>query len=73
MSSAADRMRRRRERERTGRVILMVEFDETQLTETLCQARLIDPMAETSRADLERAVERLVELVGDVTRNATQP
>jgi hypothetical protein len=70
MSSAAARMRRLRERERAGRVMLTVEFDETQLVETLCQARLIDRMVEPSRTDLERALERLVELVGGVTRNS---
>jgi hypothetical protein len=59
--TAAARMRRLRQRQAAGRITLQVELDEVQLVETLTTARLLDPLADPSRADLERAVERLIE------------
>jgi hypothetical protein len=60
MTSAADRMRRHREREARGKIVLRIEADEVALIETLAAARLIDRMSDPSRPDLERAVELLL-------------
>lgn len=61
MSGAAARMRRWRMRQASGRIILRIECDETQLFETLAAARLIDRLSDPSHADIERAVERLID------------
>ena len=53
-----------RERQASGRITLRIELDEIQLIETLAAARLIDPMSDPSRADIEHAVELLVAVLG---------
>ena len=63
MTSAA-RMRELRARQANGKVVLRIECDETELSEILVAARLIDRNAEPSRAALEQALERLIVALG---------
>jgi hypothetical protein len=62
--TAAVRMARLRERQAAGRVVLQIEVDELGLVDTLVAARLVDRQADPSPAELARAVERLLRLVG---------
>jgi hypothetical protein len=59
-SAAALRQQRHRRREREGKIPLMVEVDEAKIVEVLVAAKLIDPMADHAKAEIEAAVERLL-------------
>lgn len=59
MSTAAERMRLRRQRAREGKRVVPVEVDEDDV-EQLEYARLLDRMAEHSSEDIRRAVQRLL-------------
>jgi hypothetical protein len=63
MSAAADRVRRFRERQATGKIALRIECDEIGLIEVLHAARLIDRNRDLERADLEQGLERLIEVL----------
>jgi hypothetical protein len=65
MSTAADRQRLHRERSRCGKIILRLEVDEVLLTELLVAAKLLEPKVDHGRSEIERATEKLIELIGD--------
>ena len=66
MSGAAQRQRRLRERERSGRIVLSVELPEDETIELLLAAHLLDPHASFyTREDLAAAVERFLSLARD--------
>lgn len=45
MTSHADRIRRSRERQASGRILIPVEFDEVELTDALVRAGWLSPLA----------------------------
>ena len=65
MTSATVRQRRRRERLANGRIQLTIEADEVALLEALHEARLLDPLVDHDRCEIERAVERLIEMIAE--------
>jgi hypothetical protein len=66
--SAADRMRRTRERQARGRRVLRVEVDEAAVENMLRRYRYLDATADDLR-EIETAIERLLEHLSGVTRN----
>jgi hypothetical protein len=60
MSSATDRVRRHRERVAAGLVTLQITVPEDETTITLKGHHQLDGVVEPTRADLERAVTRLL-------------
>jgi hypothetical protein len=68
MSNAA-RLRRFRERQANGHIILRLEVDEVALTELLVAAGLLPPATDHERTEIEAATERLLgTLIADETR-----
>jgi hypothetical protein len=47
----------------TPRRLQHVEADEVGLVELLAAAKLLDPMVDHGRSEIERATERLIELI----------
>jgi hypothetical protein len=65
MSTAALRQQRHRRREREGKIPLCIEVDEVRLTELLVQAKLLSPLVDHGRSEIEAATEKLLELIVD--------
>jgi hypothetical protein len=59
--TAADRQRRSRRRRKAGKVLLRVEADEFRLVDALITSGRLDPDAGLSRAQVEKALAKLVE------------
>jgi hypothetical protein len=64
-TAAAVRQRARRQRLANGKILLLVEADETKLVELLVASKLIDPMVDHGRSEIERATGKLLELIAD--------
>ena len=63
LSTAAARQRLHREREASGRIVLQVEVDETNLSVGLVEAGLISPNDADDKAKLQAGLSRLIEIV----------
>lgn len=61
--TSALRVRRHRERQAAGLVTLQITVPEDELVTTLRAARQLDGIVEPKRADLERGIEQLLELL----------
>ena len=68
MSSAAARQRAHRARQREGKIMLMIEANEVDLTEALLAGGFLDPAHAEDRARIEAATERMLAVL--VTHNA---
>jgi hypothetical protein len=66
MSTAADRMREHRRRERQGKIQLVIEADAVAVVEVLVEAQLLpaSPLVEHSKHAIEAAVEQLLTMIG---------
>jgi hypothetical protein len=58
---AASRQRAHRERQREGKIVLSVTVDEVALCEALVSGGFLDPVNADNRAEIEAAVERLLD------------
>jgi hypothetical protein len=66
VSTAAARMRDYRARQKTGSIIIPVLVCETKLVAALIEARLLSPLQADDRAEVGRAVQKLIdEFQGD--------
>jgi hypothetical protein len=63
MSSAADRQRAYRARRNDGRIMLLVEINETDLAQSLILHGLLSETDEDDRCALASAVSRLLDLL----------
>jgi hypothetical protein len=70
MSTVTDRVRRHRQRQRQGKIVLLVEADEAALAFALTEARLLDPTMADDRDHLAAGLERLIDIV---TRYSSSP
>jgi hypothetical protein len=60
--TCAERVRRHRQRQRDGRVVLCVEAEEVALIDKLIVARLLDPTMADDPQQVVAAVTRLLEI-----------
>jgi hypothetical protein len=60
--TCADRVRRHRQRQRDGRVVLCIEAEEVALIDKLIVARLLDPTMADDPQQVVAAVTRLLEI-----------
>ena len=69
MSFAADRMRRLRSRQASGRACLMVEVDIQELSAALIEGEFLDERHCDDQAEIARALERALAVLIKVTRH----
>jgi hypothetical protein len=60
--TCAERVRRHRQRQRDGRVVLCIEAEEVALIDKLIVARLLDPTMADDPQQVVAAVTRLLEI-----------
>jgi hypothetical protein len=63
MSSVADRVAAHRARRKVGQVVLLVEIDETEVTDFLVSSRLLDPFDIEDRAAIGKALSDLIDKI----------
>jgi hypothetical protein len=63
MSSSAERMATHRRRRRSGLILLVIEAPEDALAHALVQAGLIDPTMIDDHDQINRAAQRLIEII----------
>jgi hypothetical protein len=56
-------MRKSRERQAAGRLLLPIEVDEVELVEVLVAHGVLDPIMADDKAAIARAVERVLEAI----------